>query len=527
MTLAVATLAAAPAAAELAPTGAAAAWTSADPLICRAVALVRDGKLAEAEALLAAERANLIHDAAVAGDELVEVIRRTRREYSVDAASLLEKIHKLVPDVTAADVEQWRASGALQHRVLDGEVRFFRREPGNLFRFDAEAKRRRDAHAASKPKSDTAPKPAAFDLNRHLADVVAAADADPAGGPQVLPMRHRMRYVVTVSPNRPGAAAGSLVRAWLPFPQAYRQQRDVELIRTSPGNPLVAPNGNADDPADGAPQRTVYLEQRVVDPAKPVTFELELAYTIAAYYPRLSDVDARPLFGARAEALRPFLVERPPHIAFTPELAKTVAEVVGDETNPLARARRIFRFVDERIPWCAEEEYSVIPNLSVHGLSRGRGDCGVQGTVFITMCRAAGIPARWQSGWQTRPGQVNMHDWAECYVEPWGWLPVDASYGVRRTSDDPRVRDFYFGHLDAYRLIVNLDYGRPLHPPKPSFRSEPLDFQRGEIEVDGRNLYFDEWDYEMSIEWTPLTTRQPQSPSRPATRPSDRSAGRS
>ena len=64
--------------------------------------------------------------------------------------------------------------------------------------------------------------------------------------------------------------------------------------------------------------------------------------------------------------------------------------------------------------------------------------------VFVTLCRAAGVPARWQSGWQTKPGDWNMHDWSEFYVEPWGWLPADASYGTRE-SDDPRVRDFLCG----------------------------------------------------------------------------------
>jgi hypothetical protein len=58
--------------------------------------------------------------------------------------------------------------------------------------------------------------------------------------------------------------------------------------------------------------------------------------------------------------------------------------------------------------------------------------------------------------------------------------------------------------MDPYRLIVNLDYAQPLDPPKTSFRSEPNDFQRGEIEIDGHNLYFDEWDYKFQVETTPL-----------------------
>ena len=198
-----------------------------------------------------------------------------------------------------------------------------------------------------------------------------------------------------------------------------------------------------------------------------------------------------------------FTADRPPHIVITPEIRALAAEIVGDQTNPLEKARRIFRWVSRNIPWVGEMEYSIIPNLSAKGLATRRGDCGVQGMTFITLCRAAGVPARWQSGWQTKPDSWNMHDWSEIYIEPWGWLPADASNGMLN-SDDPAVRDFFCGHLDAYRLIVNLDYGRELHPPKTSFRSEPADFQRGEIEIDGHNLYFDEWSYTFRVETTPL-----------------------
>ena len=70
-------------------------------------------------------------------------------------------------------------------------------------------------------------------------------------------------------------------------------------------------------------------------------------------------------------------------------------------------------------------------------------------------------------------------------------------------SDDPKIKDFYFGHQDSYRTIVNLDYGQRLIPPKNSFRSEPADFQRGEVEMDGKNIYFDGWDYNIEFEYSP------------------------
>ena len=55
------------------------------------------------------------------------------------------------------------------------------------------------------------------------------------------------------------------------------------------------------------------------------------------------------------------------------------------------------------------------------------------------------------------------------------------------------------GALDAYRLVINNDFGRKFIPEKKYPRSETVDFQRGEVEWDGGNLYFDQWNYEMKI----------------------------
>jgi transglutaminase-like putative cysteine protease len=305
-------------------------------------------------------------------------------------------------------------------------------------------------------------------------------------------MQHRIRYRLTVLPDRPGAKIGSRVRCWLPFPQLYRQQRDLKLLRTKPVQHILSPSFDERSGSGGAWQRTVYLEQRIENISQPVVFEEEFTYVSSAYYPVLDDTLARPLPIPFDDGC---LNERLPHIVFTPEVRRIVKAVLKDETNPLKQARKLFHFVAEQIQYCAEEEYSIIPSLSTRAIQMRRGDCGVRSMLFITLCRAAGIPARWQSGWYTRPDAWDMHDWAEFYVEPWGWLPADVSFGLR-DSKDSELRMFYFGHLDAYRMIVNLDYGMELTPSKVSLRSEPADFQRGEVEMDGRNLYFDEWDYD-------------------------------
>ncbi len=470
------------------PSGASAAFTSQDARVLEARELIESGEFQAAEQLLSATDPQANAAALQARRELVEIMHRVRHEYSLDSAGLLAKVKKVIPDANGEEVERWATETNARFRTIDGTKLYFRREPQNIFLFSKQAIERREQAGAAPPKSS-------FKLTDHLADVVAAAaHSDTA---EVLPVKHRFTHTITIRGNHPKIKAGSTVRVWMPFPQEYRQQRDVKLVGASPEPKLIAPNAVEGDPVTGGAQRTVYFEQVVEDPAKPLVFHEEFEYVSYAYYPNLEPAQVETLPSDWGKA---YLSERSPHIAFTPEIRNEVANIIGTESNPLAKAQKIFRWVSLNIPWNAEDEYCIIPSLAVKGFDARCGDCGVQNTLFITMCRIAGIPARWQSGFETKPGpRWGMHDWAEIYIAPWGWLPADASYGIQR-SDDPRVADFYCGHQDSYRLIVNLDWGRELFPPKNSLRSEPADFQRGEVEVDGENLYFDEWDAKSDVE---------------------------
>jgi len=472
------------------------AFTSNDPVVREARNLMDEGKYREAGQLLARKDDGADPESLQARVELREIIRRIRHEYSLDAAGLLAKVQKSVPDATAADVAGWALESRARFKVIDGQKFYFRREPQNIFIFSKSAQARRAA-------AGNAPEPSAYKLTDHLAAVVA--EAEHTGKIEVQPMRHRITHTITIPANHPAIRTSSVVRVWMPFPQEYRQQRDVKLISASPEPKLIAPNGVDGDPVGGGAQRTIYFEQLVADPTKPLKFQEVVEYTSYAYYPKLDESLVQPLPADWGGA---YLQERLPHIVFTPEIRQQVAAIVGSETNSLRQALQIFRWVSTNIPWNAEDEYGTIPSFAVKGFTERRGDCGVQNTLFVTMCRIAGIPARWQSGFETKPGKWGMHDWAEIYLAPWGWLPADASYGLQK-STDPRIAEFYLGHQDSYRWIVNLDWGREFHPPKESLRSEPADLQRGEVEVDGRNLYFNEWESDTQLERNPLVPPEP------------------
>jgi len=92
-----------------------------------------------------------------------------------------------------------------------------------------------------------------------------------------------------------------------------------------------------------------------------------------------------------------------------------------------------------------------------------------------------------------------MHDWCEAYFEPYGWVPVDVTYGMQDFKDDER-KYFYLNGIDSYRLIFNDGYSYNFHPPKKFVRSETVDSQRGEVEWEQGNLYFDKWKWDFKWE---------------------------
>ncbi len=465
------------------PAAASAAFLINDSVVRQARELLVNGKYMQAEELLRGSIGETETDksAVQARTELLEIIRRMRWEYSLTRDELLAKVQKIVPTATQRDVHDWLTESRVGWRSIDGTDYFNRREPQNIFLYSPTAQRRREASGGKNSQS-------VWILKDHLEKVVAEGEKSSTG--LVVPVRHRVTHTLTIRANHPDIKTGSVVRVWLPFAQEYRQQQDVKLLSTSPPHKLVAPNGIDGNPVQGAPQRTVYFEVTVQDPSQPLKFREDFEYTSWAYYPKLDEAKVEPL---PADWNNAYLTARMPHLPLDPRMHEHVKRIVGAETNPLVKARKIFRWVSENIPWFGEDEYCTIESLALKGYLMRRGDCGVQNSVFIAMCRLAGIPARWQSGFETKPGENwGMHDWAEIYIAPWGWIPADASYGLQ-PSADPRLAEFYCGHQDSYRLIVNLDWGRELHPPKSSFRSEPADFQRGEVEVDGKNLYYDSW----------------------------------
>jgi hypothetical protein len=64
------------------------------------------------------------------------------------------------------------------------------------------------------------------------------------------------------------------------------------------------------------------------------------------------------------------------------------------------------------------------------------------------------------------------------------------------------------GGLDNWRIAFNDDWSQPFVPAKTHDRSDTVDSQRGEVEWDGGNLYYDQWDYSFEWQLLPLAGEQ-------------------
>lgn len=407
----------------------------------------------------------------------VEKMERIKKDFTKSEQDVLEYIRKYMPEVSRLELKKWEREKSLEYMIIDGKKKYFNTAAANLFRINKEAKTIKDKAEEAKTRKMNEK----FPLDEHLELIIKKAKS--SGREYVCPVSLKIKQSIIV--DKDAVPEEKIIRCWIPFPREIKnRQTDIKLLHTDPATYILADN-------DITKQRTVYFEKKAQN-GTPTEFTVEYSYTSHGVYLTIDPEKVKPV--PQTEELKPFTKEKPPHIVFTDELIKLLQSIVGDESNPYRIAQKLFEWVDTNIPWASAREYSTIGNISSYCYENMHGDCGIQTLLFITLCRINGIPAKWQSGWEFQPPGDSMHDWGEIYFEPYGWVPVDVTYGLRK-ADNETLKWFYLSGMDSYRLIFNDACSEPFYPAKIYPRSETIDSQRGEVEWEGGNLYFDKWDW--------------------------------
>ncbi len=415
-----------------------------------------------------------------------EIVRSDRilLDYRQTKEDLLETLTRRVEDFSPDEFDNWFNKGYFDFKVIEGEMRFVGPSVSNLFkRYPEEFNNRRTREQSYTWRNF---------LLEHARRV--KKEVHPSAEGTGAPRRMRINMSISVKPDI--VPEGETIRCWMPFPQEISSQEEIELFESSPevtwmNNPTY-------------PHRSLYFEQESNGSEETV---FEASYSVALR-PRYYDIDA-DLVAATDQTMLPerdyFTSEQLPHVVLSERVRDLASEITEDHPNPAVRARRIYDWIGENKRYSFAREYSTLHCISEYVLDNGYGDCGQIALLFITLCRAADVPARWQSGWVVYPQYQGLHDWSEIYLAPYGWVPVDADFGMSiaynfenySESEVQEMRDFYFGGVDAYRLAINSDHGYPHYPPKEDFRSDNVDFQRGELEANGKNIYFGQFRYNL------------------------------
>lgn len=411
-----------------------------------------------------------------------EQIERLKLDFCKTEDQLLHELSVYGLDSDTARIRRWEAEKKIEYALIDDEKLYFRNAVPNLFRLDPEAFAAKQ-NCSLFPEEDVwvrVPRSAAMHM----------LNANPYEGELFLPNRFEISFIIDL-PAVHLSDCEDKVRCWLPAPQISSfRQKEVRYITHKDQFNLNRSN----NPMHAA----VYLEQNTPDNRGSLVFETQYSFTSYAQHYSLNYLFKKAKPQKRNTLLYKYYTqERQKHIRFIPEI-RNLGDSLRDPNSDVQTIKNIFDYISDNIPWCSALEYSNIENIPKYVLSNRHGDCGQVSLLFITLARYCGIPAKWQSGWMLHPGAENLHDWAEVYIEGIGWIPVDASFG-RINHPNPLVAYYYLGGIDSYRLVINEDFSEIFYPAKQFYRSEPVDFQRGEVETSERNLYFDKWKYKISV----------------------------
>ena len=130
-----------------------------------------------------------------------------------------------------------------------------------------------------------------------------------------------------------------------------------------------------------------------------------------------------------ADIRKAYLSDESRYRISSPFIQETAKKIVGDEKNPYWIVRKIFDYVIDHLVYEMVGGWDVPESV----LKRGTGSCSEYTFTFVALCRAAGLPARYQGSVVVRGDEASVdeafHRWAQVYLPNYGWVPVDANRG--------------------------------------------------------------------------------------------------
>ncbi|HQA06519.1 MAG TPA: transglutaminase-like domain-containing protein [Syntrophomonadaceae bacterium] len=117
-------------------------------------------------------------------------------------------------------------------------------------------------------------------------------------------------------------------------------------------------------------------------------------------------------------------------------------ELTASSESELDKVNKIGSFISSHMTYKLNSPHK--NKGAISALQNGEGVCEDYAALFIALARASGLPARQVNGfadpkltgasWKSRSQEVSLqgfrHSWAEVYLQGYGWVAVDPTFGI-------------------------------------------------------------------------------------------------
>lgn len=235
----------------------------------------------------------------------------------------------------------------------------------------------------------------------------------------------------------------------LPYPKSNIYQ-DIESVNTYSATVFDCPDGLNSYIA------TNYQGMNI-PPSESTVIKEDISATVYEVTAKLDMIDNIPPYDPKADVCKKYLgKERGNLIDPTHKTIKAVADNLWIESK-----EDIITFARKSYEWTATNIKYGNNNKGLHPISElmktKESDCGNFASVFISLLRAKGIPARHIV--MIEPNSSEWHVRAEFYIPAYGWIPVDPTY----KNSNPRGD--YFGKFTGKFIVMSFGVNLTINSP--------------------------------------------------------------
>ena len=237
------------------------------------------------------------------------------------------------------------------------------------------------------------------------------------------------------------------LRVWVPYPVSDNWQAIDDFKLTAPFK------------ADVIMDKEYGNRILIFKSKKDATYNMPLQITLS-YITKRREYGASGDLEASSKNLPRFL-KADRLVPVNGEIKKLAGEITQGKNNDLEKARAIYDYLIDELTYSKDDPKVCGIGDSLLTLQYLKGICTDYHSLFISLVRSLGIPAKFEIGFpipaDKEEGRINgYHCWAKFYIKGEGWIPVDIS----EADKHPEKKDYFFGHIDENR--VHFTTGRDL-----------------------------------------------------------------